>query len=569
MLAFTPNDKHYAVSAEAIAHVSTINSVAAGMRFWFALATCLFAIPFPFLAAHEGHDHEAAQPAQALQPSDHQRIVARSNAFDMVTVSQGHEITIYLDRSDSNEPVAGATVTVEGEGHKAAAKQTEAGTYVADADWIESAGAHSLTITVTSGHDTQQFTGTLGAAATAPARGSSLWVRGVALAGLGFGIALAAFRPGRQRWGGIALSLAMLAVLMASTAMGHDVEPASAPPAGGAVPHRHANGSVFLSKPTQHLVGIRTVVAVESEAAPSVEIAGRVIVDPNRSGRAQAVRDGSIEAGPKGFPHLGQAVTQGEVLAYLVPTLTSAEEATLKQTLAQIERDMALLVPRTDAIATINPNMPMGEATASALQELQIQSQSLTRQKEIVTAALNQRIEIKAPIAGVISAALVNIGQVVAPRDPLFEIVDPGAAWVEAWSFDPVPAAGVSTATALTESGHMLHLSFVGRGPVLRQQATPVVFRIADDASNVEFGTPLRIFLDDTHKAKGVVLPAAAVERGAGAVPIVWEHSAPETFIAHPVKVTPLDAERVIVTGDVKAGMHLVVAGANAISQVR
>lgn len=260
---------------------------------------------------------------------------------------------------------------------------------------------------------------------------------------------------------------------------------------------------------------------------------------------------------------------QGQILAYLIPTLSSAEEATLKQTLAQIERDMALLVPRADAIATINPNMPMGEATASALQELQIQSQSLSRQKDIVAAALNQRIEIKAPIAGVISSALINIGQVVAARDPLFEIVDRNAAWVEGWSFDPFPPEGIATATAFTEDGRTLHLSFVGRGPMLRQQATPIIFRIDGDASNIEFGAPLRVFLGDTPKGKGVVLPAAAIERGAGAVSIVWEHSAPEIFIAHPVKVLLLDAARVIVTGDVKAGMHLVVAGANSISQVR
>jgi len=486
--------------------------------------------------------------------------------------SQGHDITIYLDRADNNEPIAGAAVMIEGEGHTAAAKQSNPGTYIADADWIETAGAHAVTITVTAGDTHEKFTGTLGAglpAAATAQHGSSLWVRGVALAGLGFGIALVAFRPGRQRWGGIALSLAMLAVLMASTAMGHDAEPASAPPAGGAAPHRHGNGSVFLSKPTQHLVGIRTVIAVESEAAPSIEIAGRVVVDPNRSGRAQAVRDGRIEAGPQGFPHLGQPVTQGQILAYLIPTLSSAEEATFKQTLAQIERDMALLVPRADAIATINPNMPMGEATASALEELQIQSQSLSRQKDIVAAALNQRIEIKAPLAGVISSALVNIGQVVAARDPLFEIVDRNAAWVEGWSFDPVRPESIATATALTEDGRTLHLGFVGRGPMLRQQATPIIFRIDDNASNIEFGTPLRVFLRNANKAKGVVLPAAAIERGAGAVSIVWEHSAPEIFIAHPVKVAPLDAARVIVTGDVKAGMHLVVAGANSISQVR
>lgn len=550
--------------------MTKIISKLVSIRFWIALALWLLAIPVPFLAAHEGHDHEAAQPAQPLRSADHARFVARTSAFDMVTTSQGRTVTIYLDRADTNAPVDSAVVTVEGEGHTSTAKQTEPGTYVADADWIDSNGAHALTITVVAGHERQQFTGTLGAAGPAvPKRGSGIWARGIALAGVGFYVAFAAIRPIRRRWAGAAFSLTMIAALMVGTAMAHDDMPAPAAPSTGAIPHRHGNGSVFLPKPTQHLVGIRTVIAVESEAAPGIEIAGRVIADPNRSGRAQAVRDGSIEAGLKGFPHLGQTVTQGEVLAYLVPTLSSAEEATLKQTLAQIERDMALLVPRADAIATVNPNMPMGEATASALQELQIQSQSLTRQKEIVTAALHPRIEIKAPVAGVISAALVSIGAVVATREPLFDIVDPEAAWVEGWSFDPIPAEGMVTATALMENGRALGLRFIGRGRVLRQQATPIVFRIDGDTSAVAIGAPVQIFVGNAQMRKGIILPIAAIERDGSAVSVVWEHSAPETFISHHVKVVPLDATRVIVSGDVKAGMHLVVVGANLIRQVR
>lgn len=140
------------------------------------MAAWLFAIPFPLVVAHEGHEHEASQPSQALQPSDHQRIVARSKSFDIVAVPQGHEITIYLDRSDNNQPIAGALVTIEGDGNTVSAKQIEAGTYIADADWIEGPGVHHLTIMVTVGQDRQQFTGTVGAAppgAVVPQRGSS------------------------------------------------------------------------------------------------------------------------------------------------------------------------------------------------------------------------------------------------------------------------------------------------------------------------------------------------------------------------------------------------------------
>ena len=42
---------------------------------------------------------------------------------------------------------------------------------------------------------------------------------------------------------------------------------------------------------------------------------GRVIMDPNASGRVQAVHGGRVEPGPKGLPVAGQAVRRGDVLA--------------------------------------------------------------------------------------------------------------------------------------------------------------------------------------------------------------------------------------------------------------
>jgi len=157
---------------------------------------------------------------------------------------------------------------------------------------------------------------------------------------------------------------------------------------GAAAPHRHPDGAVFLAKPAQHLLEVRTAVARTGEAAASREIVGRVIADPNGFGRVQALRDGRIAAPDSGFPHLGQSVTQGEVLAVLIPTLSSFEEASLRERLAQVERDMAALVPRADAIGQVNPNMPMSDAAAGVLQELQIQSQGLRRQHELLKAAL-------------------------------------------------------------------------------------------------------------------------------------------------------------------------------------
>jgi hypothetical protein len=576
----------HAVAQASSARVSSARFAAvrlAAVRLAVVLAlTGLWLVPAA--QAHEGHDHEGhdhgdKSPA-ALTVDEGTRFAAQSGDFELVAVPDGTTLLIRLDSLDSNEPVSGAQIRVGtvDEGMADAAREASPGLYRVPAEWARAPGRHPLSIIVRSGDRQAEFSGALiipspVAASSSAGAGYPGWLRGGALAGLGFGIALAAFRSGRERLGGAVLAVLMSLVLLATGASGHEAEPepSAAQPSARAdpAPHRHPDGSVFLAKAAQQLLGVRTLRAQRTEEALRTETYGRVLADPNASARVQAGRDGRIEAPPGGFLLVGQAVQQGQLLAYLVPTLTSTEEFSLRQSLVQIERDMALLVPRADAVGTVNPNMPMSDAAASVLQELQIQSQALTRQKEAVLAALNQRIEITAPIGGLISGAPVTAGQIAAARDTLFEIVDRSAALVQGWSFDADAPGAIADATAVTESGRELKLRFVGRGRVLQQQAVPLLFRVIDGADAVDIGAAVRILIVTATKTEGIALPAAAVTRGAGNMSLVWEHTTPESFVPHPVKVSPLDADRVLVNGDIAPRARIVVDGAALLNQVR
>jgi hypothetical protein len=529
----------------------------------------------PAAVAHEGHDHGDKTPP-TVKLDEGARLAAQSGDFELVAVPDGTSLLIHLDLLDSNEPVDAAEVRVAmNEGQAEAPRAISPGVYLVPAEWARVPGRYPLSVTVKLGDRRAEFSGAIVIPSPASPRTASAgyagWLRGGALAGLGFGIALAAFRSGRERLGGAVLAVLMGLVLLATSASGHEAAEEGAPAIASAdpAPHRHPDGSVFLAKAAQQLLGVRTLRAQRTEEALRYETYGRVVTDPNASARVQAARDGRIEAPPGGFLLVGQAVQQGQLLAYLVPTLTSSEEFTLRQSLAQIERDMALLVPRADAVGTVNPNMPMSDTAASVLQELQIQSQSLTRQKEAVLAALNQRIEIKAPIAGLISLAPLTAGQIAAARDTLFEIVDRSAALVQGWSFDADAPGEIADATAVTENGRAFKLSFLGRGRVLQQQAVPLLFRIAGGAESVEIGAPVRILIVTAAKTEGIALPAAAVTRGTGNIPVVWEHTTPESFVPHSVKVIPLDADRVLVSGDIAPRARIVVDGAALLNQVR
>ena len=205
----------------------------------------------------------------------------------------------------------------------------------------------------------------------------------------------------------------------------------------------------------------------------------------------------------------------------------------------------------------------------SLLQELQIQSQALTQQKKAVLATLNQKIEVKAPIAGLITSANVTSGQVVAERDSLFEIVDGSAARVQAWSFDSIPPDDIAEAAAVTEDGRTFALAFVGRGRVLQQQAVPLLFEVSAAERRIEIGAPVRVLLSGKRTVEGITLPAVAVVRGPDNLPTVWEHTTPETFIPHVVRTLPLDGERVLVTSHLASGIRVVIDGAAYVNQVR
>jgi membrane fusion protein, heavy metal efflux system len=472
-------------------------------RAWMHVVALAFVFFISVSALFAHEGHDHGPAPAAGQVADPPALAGQTDRFEIVARQVGGDLVVALDRRDTNAPIAGATVNVRNKGKTVALRQTAPGTYAMKIALVGAPGTHEIAIT------------------------AAVDGREDRLAGA-FVIAV----------GG-----------------------------GAAAPHRHPDGAVFLAKAAQHLLDVRTAIGATVEAAPSREIVGRVIADPNGFARVQTVRDGRIEPPDEGFPHLGQSVTRGEVLAVLIPTLTSFEEVSLREKLAQVERDMAALVPRADAIGQVNPNMPTSDAAVGVLQELQIQSQGLRRQHELIKAALEQKIEIKAPVAGMITSARVTAGQVAAARDVLFEVINRSQAMVEAFSFEP--GEEIAAASGMTEDGRAIKLAFLGRGRVLQQQAVPLLFRVTDGAATLDVGTPVRVLVTAAKRERGIRLPRAAVQRGFGSLAVVWEHTAPETFVPHIVTVVPLDAETVLVTGGLTDGLRLVVAGAQFVNQVR
>ncbi len=128
---------------------------------------------------------------------------------------------------------------------------------------------------------------------------------------------------------------------------GHDHGGGAAATQGNA-PHRRADGTIFLPKPTQRLLEVRTEIVQPREAVRTERFAGRVIPNPNRSGLVQGTIGGRIATAAGGLPRLGQAVKAGEVLAYVQPSFQPVDAATLQQTEGDLDQQIALYRSRID-----------------------------------------------------------------------------------------------------------------------------------------------------------------------------------------------------------------------------
>jgi cobalt-zinc-cadmium efflux system membrane fusion protein len=329
---------------------------------------------------------------------------------------------------------------------------------------------------------------------------------------------------------------------------------------------RLPDGSVNVPKLAQRRMAIRTVLAPESEAAVTVEMPGRVLMDPNASGRVQAVLGGRIEPGPKGLPVAGMAVKRGEVLAYVRYNADPYAVGAQRAQLAELRAQRQLAEQRVQRLEGLEGTVPRKDIDAARTEAI-----SLAERERSIGSSLAAREALTAPVSGVIARADIAAGQVVEPRDVLFEVVDPARLLVEASTADAGVASRVAGASLQSLPEVQLRLLGVSRS--LRDGVLPITFAVsaakAGAALPLAVGQPVTVVAQSKERIKGVVLPAQAVVRNPSNEPIVWIKSGAERFIPQPVQFRPLDASTVVVTQGLSADNRVVVQGAPLIAQIR
>jgi hypothetical protein len=359
------------------------------------------------------------------------------------------------------------------------------------------------------------------------------------------------------------LALIALMALPAHAGEGHDHGDAPAAPAANG-PQRLPDGSVFLPKPAQRQLAVRTLVVAPAALPRTVVLNGRVLMDPNAGGKVQALQAGRIEPGPRGLPEPGQAVRAGEVLAYVRASAAPLERAAQAAQVAELRAAQALADKRVARLRELADTVPRKDIEAA-----EGEAAGLAQRIAALDAGLATREALLAPVSGVIASAQAVAGQVVDARELLFEVINPARLRIEALAFDPALATQVGSAT-LALGAQRVPLQFVGAARSLREQALPLLFRAQGAAlQGLAVEQPVQVFVQTRERVQGMAVPLAALVRNPANQPVLWVKTAAEQFAPRVVTTEALDGVSVAITSGLQAGDRVVTSGATLINQVR
>lgn len=552
--------------------------------------------------AHEGHDHGAPPPVSAdIAP----RAEAVSPEFELVAVARGGELVIHLDEFRTNSPVSGADLQIDTPSGQLNPADQGGGVYTVAAPFLTKPGAHDLAITVSAKGTVDILAATLtipepAQAADALAHEHS-WLVDSALAqelrhhvgetGVSTWLILAAgFAAGmfvaRLIWrhrAAASVAVALLAGAQFLPAMPAVADPAvadpavadsaipappdshehdAAPPVSRDVAQRLPDGTVFVPKPTQRILGMRTVMTEAGEHHRAVELPGRIIPSPNASGLVQASVGGRLSPPEGGFKPLGTSVKAGDVLAYVHPPLALADVTEQQQWSRELDQQISIVERKVERFRKIQ-----NVIAKSQLEDAELELAGLRKRRASLDRVHRDPEELVAPVDGVIASANAVAGQMAEPNAVIYQIVDPVVLWIEALSYK---AHGINgTANARLSDGRTVALDYVGTGLAGSNQAVPIHFAIAGDVTGLRAGQFVTVVAEAPDERRGIALPRAAVVRGGNGQSLVYEHINAERFVAIEVRVEPLDGARVLVVAGIEPGMRIVTQGAELLSQIR
>ena len=362
------------------------------------------------------------------------------------------------------------------------------------------------------------------------------------------------------------------------------------------------SGTVKFLMEQQWLIRMKLARVDEQTVARQITATGRVVPAANKQA-VIAPPVGGILAGGQ-IPRIGQRVAQGQTIAILQQTATSAEQAQVRAAAASIGLENARLEAdrRTAAgeveSARVRLDLTQKEANRAqrlyerkAFSERQVQAaeadlksakagydaavkrlEALTSTRSVTSAgatvgSANASFAVRAPLSGYVTKVNKSIGEQVAPGEAILEISNLDTVWVEAPIFERdlsrLGGGAGATFTTAAYPGQEFRGTVVDIGAVIdaATRAATVIFQVPNGGRALRIGMQANVSLDASESGTAMMIPRSAVLDNEGAK-IVYVLLSGEEFQRREVILGDEYGDKVAVLSGLNKGERVVTQGA-------
>jgi RND family efflux transporter MFP subunit len=361
-------------------------------------------------------------------------------------------------------------------------------------------------------------------------------------------------------------------------------------------------GTVKFLMEQQWLIRMKLALVEEQTVARQITATGRVV--PSANGQALVAPPVSGILSGRNLPRVGQRVAQGQTIAVIQQTATSAEQAQVRAAAASLNLENARLEAdrRTASGEVESARIRLDQATKEAARaerlyerkafsERQMQAaeadlktakaaydaavkrlEALTSSPAIANAtsgvgSANASYTVRAPLSGYVTKVNKSIGEQVQPGEAIVEISNLDTVWVEAPIFerDLSRLDGNVSATFTTPAypdqefkGAVLDI-----GAVIDEQtrASKVIFQLPNGGRALRLGMQANVRLDAGEQVTAMMIPKEAVLEHEGKK-IVYVLLSGEEFERREVIIGDELGNKVAVLSGLNKGERVVTQGA-------
>jgi membrane fusion protein, heavy metal efflux system len=322
-----------------------------------------------------------------------------------------------------------------------------------------------------------------------------------------------------------------------------------------------------------------------------VQVPAQVRAKPGFSAAVAAPLAGNLALPVgKSFPRPGARVEAGEVLALLQPRFSDAAarfveieaefgraEAVLRQAETVFERAKKLAAQQARSERELQ-EAEVALVTAKAQYAAAAALRSTYAAKpspDVASPSASSALELRAPIAGVVTTASAGLGEPAFADQIVFRILNPATVWLEA-SVPEATAAQLGDAQdALCEvpsdEGHFIsvraeggQLVFAGLEVDITTRTVPLIYELTNANARLRIGQAIRLHVETARSEEAIAVPGSAIVEEDGQ-PVAFVQVSGETFEKRELKLGIRDGNFVQVLDGVKEGERVVTKGAYAI----